>query len=423
MSDSVAEISGRKAPESLDAVGLWLGNVSADLANAYETQTEAMELLHDTMTRNLSKGFATIDGTPLSDPEFAGFSPSFGMGGPDSGAGEGKHVFERFEERSQRLMALSQDLQALHALLSCAPLTSPVDYYNLTSKFGNRKDPFTKRPAWHAGIDLAAWPGTRVRATASGVVTFAGRKGGFGRLVIVNHGCGIETAYGHLRKIYVKKGDSVAHRDSLGEVGSTGRSTGPHVHYEVRIKGKVDLSIYRSRTLCLQRTRTSQSQTRSDNRSQAMKSPNDTFAVLAPNLVVSGNLVSEGNIHVDGTVEGDVQTGHLTIGSSGVVKGRVFGREVKISGRVSGSITACELILEETAIIECDIHYQSLSVARGARINGNCKFSESELDITALSGKKPAAKAESGLAFGDATMEATATQKPSASRAKATSST
>ena len=65
-----------------------------------------------------------------------------------------------------------------------------------------------------------------------------------------------------------------------------------------------------------------------------MKSPNETFAVLAPNLVVSGNLVSEGNIHVDGTVEGDVQTVHLTIGASGVVKGRVFGREVKISGRV-----------------------------------------------------------------------------------------
>ena len=70
-----------------------------------------------------------------------------------------------------------------------------------------------------------------------------------------------------------------------------------------------------------------------------MKSPNDTFAVLAPNLVVTGNLVSEGNIHVDGTVEGDVQTGHLTIGSSGVIKGRFWAR-VKISGRVSGSITA-----------------------------------------------------------------------------------
>ena len=85
---------------------------------------------------------------------------------------------------------------------------------------------------------MGAWPGTRVRATAPGVVTFAGRKGGYGRFVVVDHGCGIETAYGHLKKIYVKKGDNLEHRDALGEVGSTGRSTGPHVHYEVRIKGK-----------------------------------------------------------------------------------------------------------------------------------------------------------------------------------------
>lgn len=142
-----------------------------------------------------------------------------------------------------------------------------------------------------------------------------------------------------------------------------------------------------------------------------MKSPNETFAVLAPNLVVSGNLVSEGNIHVDGTVEGDVQTVHLTIGASGVVKGRVFGREVKISGRVVGSITACELVLEESAVVEGDIHYQSLSVARGARMNGNCQFSETDLDITALSGKRPATKTEGALAFGDAAMEATSAAK------------
>tara|TARA_B100001093_G_scaffold368252_1_gene353195 strand:+ start:8206 stop:8661 length:456 start_codon:yes stop_codon:yes gene_type:complete len=142
-----------------------------------------------------------------------------------------------------------------------------------------------------------------------------------------------------------------------------------------------------------------------------MTSPNETFAVLAPNLVVSGNLVSEGNIHVDGTVEGDVQTVHLTIGSSGVVKGRVFGREVKISGRVIGSITACELELEESAVIEGDIHYQSLSVARGARMNGNCQYSKGDLDIMVLSGKKPEKKAEDTLAFGDAAMEANTTQK------------
>jgi cytoskeletal protein CcmA (bactofilin family) len=148
-----------------------------------------------------------------------------------------------------------------------------------------------------------------------------------------------------------------------------------------------------------------------------MKSPNETFAVLAPNLVVSGNLVSEGNIHVDGTVEGDVQTVHLTIGSSGVIKGRVFGREVKISGRVVGSITACELVLEESAVIEGDINYQSLTVARGAKMNGNCQFSKTDLDITALSGKRPQAKTDDSLAFGDAAMQATSASK-TATRAK-----
>ena len=104
MSESVAEISGRKAPESLDTVGSWLSNVAADLSNAYETQTEAMEVLHDTMTQTLSKGFATIDGTPLAAQEFAGFSPSFGTGGPIRGTSEEEHVFEKFQDRSDRLM-------------------------------------------------------------------------------------------------------------------------------------------------------------------------------------------------------------------------------------------------------------------------------------------------------------------------------
>lgn len=238
MSKSVAEISGHLPPESVDTVGSWLTDVEGDLTEAYETQSTAMEVLHDRMTAALSEGFATIDGTPLADPEFAGFSPSFGAGGPNLKSSSGDHVFERFEDRVNRLMTLSQDWRALQSLLACAPLTPPVDYYNLTSAFGNRKDPFTKKPDWHEGVDLGAWPGTRVRATASGVVTYAGRKGGYGRFVLVDHGCGIETAYGHLKSIDVKKGDTVDHRDILGKVGSSGRSTGPHVHYEVRIQGK-----------------------------------------------------------------------------------------------------------------------------------------------------------------------------------------
>ena len=143
-----------------------------------------------------------------------------------------------------------------------------------------------------------------------------------------------------------------------------------------------------------------------------MKSPNDTFAVLAPNLVVSGNLMSEGNIHVDGTVEGDVQTVHLTIGSTGNVKGRVYGKEVKVSGRVQGSITACELILEETAVIEGDVHYQSLSVSRGARVNGQCQYSEAELNITALSGPKSGKATEEVLTFGETDKSAQVKSEP-----------
>ena len=238
MSESVAEISGHRPPESVETVGAWLTDVAGDLTEAYETQSRAMEVLHDSMTAALSKGFATIDGTPLADPEFAGFSPSFGTGGPSLEMASDHHVFERFQDRSDRLMTLSQDWKVLQSLLACAPLAPPVDYYNLTSDFGNRKDPFTKKPDWHEGVDLGAWPGTLVRATAPGVVTYAGHKGGYGRFVLVDHGCGIETAYAHLKSIDVKKGDTVDYRDTLGKVGSTGRSTGPHVHYEVRIKGK-----------------------------------------------------------------------------------------------------------------------------------------------------------------------------------------
>ena len=239
MSESVSEISGHSPPVSVQDAGPWLTNVAGDLSMAYETQSDAMELLHDAMTQALQAGFATIEETSLADPEFAGLAPSFGTGGPSNPDLSAKeHVFERFADRSKRLMKLSKDWQQLQQLLECAPLAPPVDYYNLTSKYGNRKDPFTKKPAWHQGVDLGAWPGSRVRATAPGVVTYSGNKGGYGRFILIDHGCGIETAYGHLKKTHVKKGQVLKYRDTIGEVGSTGRSTGPHVHYEIRIKGK-----------------------------------------------------------------------------------------------------------------------------------------------------------------------------------------
>ena len=101
-----------------------------------------------------------------------------------------------------------------------------------------RKDPFTGRPAFHSGVDLAVATGTRIYPFKSGEVVFSGRKGGYGNVVIVRHADGTETRYGHNSKNLVTVGQRVGTHTPLGEVGSTGRSTGPHLHFEVRRHGR-----------------------------------------------------------------------------------------------------------------------------------------------------------------------------------------
>lgn len=127
---------------------------------------------------------------------------------------------------------------ALRSLLQRTPLISPVDFYHRASGFGLRRDPFSKKKAMHYGVDLAGWAGAPVWASAPGKIVFAGRKGRYGKMVEIDHGYGIRTRYGHLRKVLVQRGEEVGHRHKIGLLGSTGRSTGPHVHYEVRFDGK-----------------------------------------------------------------------------------------------------------------------------------------------------------------------------------------
>ena len=115
------------------------------------------------------------------------------------------------------------------------PFTTPVAgaAFDRSSGFGPRIDPFTGRYAFHPGIDFAGPWGAVVTATAPGVVTFAGSDGGYGNMVEVDHGFGLHTRYGHLSRIMVAPGTKVAKGTVIGRLGSTGRSTGPHVHYEV----------------------------------------------------------------------------------------------------------------------------------------------------------------------------------------------
>jgi murein DD-endopeptidase MepM/ murein hydrolase activator NlpD len=127
---------------------------------------------------------------------------------------------------------------ALRKVLGIMPLMAPLDFYHLASKYGLRRDPFSKKRAMHYGVDLAGWTNASVYSTAPGKVVFAGRKGRYGKLIEIDHGFGLRTRYAHLRKISVKTGQQIVHRQKIGVLGSSGRSTGPHVHYEIRFEGK-----------------------------------------------------------------------------------------------------------------------------------------------------------------------------------------
>jgi murein DD-endopeptidase MepM/ murein hydrolase activator NlpD len=121
--------------------------------------------------------------------------------------------------------------------LKALPLVAPLPHYQLESRFGVRHDPFNHRASMHTGLDFSAPFKSPVYNTAPGTVIFAGAKGEYGRVVDIDHGSGIVTRYAHLHRIMVVKGQHLAGREQIGQLGSSGRSTGPHVHYEVQVNG------------------------------------------------------------------------------------------------------------------------------------------------------------------------------------------
>ena len=139
-------------------------------------------------------------------------------------------------EVEKEAASLAAYLQNQEALLASVPSRAPARGY-VSSLFGMRIDPFTGLPTLHAGIDYSANIGARVSCTADGVVIFAGPDGAYGKHVKVDHGNGIVSQYAHLSRLDVKVGDKVKRGQVVGAVGNTGRSTGPHLHYEIRVKG------------------------------------------------------------------------------------------------------------------------------------------------------------------------------------------
>lgn len=136
--------------------------------------------------------------------------------------------------KEQNIIHLWESLSHRQSLLRAIPSIKPTRGWE-TSKFGYRKSPFTGRPAMHNGLDLAAPPGTPIYAAADGVIAYAGYDAGYGKLISLDHGYGTVTRYGHVSKIYVSVGQKIRRGEVIGAVGNTGRSTGPHLHYEVRV--------------------------------------------------------------------------------------------------------------------------------------------------------------------------------------------
>lgn len=151
------------------------------------------------------------------------------IGGPYVPAGD-----MAFEDLTDDLESALDRLDLLKKKARRLPVSNPVPGAKVSSSFGRRVDPFHRKSAFHAGIDFRARTGTPVLATGSGKVVKAGRNGGYGLMVEIEHGYGITTRYAHLSKILVKAGDRVSNNQRIGRVGSTGRSTGPHLHYEIR---------------------------------------------------------------------------------------------------------------------------------------------------------------------------------------------
>ncbi len=223
-----------------------LRDIQSSLDRSELLQVASLDVLREASQREtlrLVRAIKRLGVKPPAAPPlspFAAITASTATGGPFIPANS-----FAFVERVASLDDSLEHIRRIRKSTATLPLGKPIAGAQTTSRFGRRMDPFLKRPAFHAGIDFRAKRGTPVRATAAGKVTYAGRNGGYGRMVEISHAHGLKTRYAHLSRISVRKGMMVDAETVIGRVGSTGRSTGPHLHYETLRGGKaVDPSIY-----------------------------------------------------------------------------------------------------------------------------------------------------------------------------------
>ena len=236
----------------------------ADLAVEAERRLQSMTLLlaelQSRVTRLDAVGINLTQSAGLEPGEF-NFNAPPALGGPlmtsqddareliPALEGELFALSTALDDREVQLDILSELIQGEQVKSDATPAGRPILSGWLSSRYGSRIDPFSGKKAWHEGIDFAGREGAQIVAVASGVVSWSGERAGYGKMVEVAHGDGVITRYGHNQENRVKVGDMVRRGDVVALMGSSGRSTGPHVHFEVHKNGRpVDPASYLHRT-------------------------------------------------------------------------------------------------------------------------------------------------------------------------------
>lgn len=218
--------------ETMDALAMRLGNLQAHVIR--------VDALGDRLTKmaNLESGEFDFSALPAQGgPESQNHSETPSIDLPEFTVALNT-LSSQLDDRAQQLGLLETMMMSRSLQEEVVPAGRPIGKGWLSSYYGMRTDPFTGRKEHHGGIDFAGKKGSDVVAVAAGVITWASRRYGYGNLVEVNHGNGYATRYGHNDGIVVKVGDTIKKGQVISKMGSTGRSTGPHVHFEVLKDGK-----------------------------------------------------------------------------------------------------------------------------------------------------------------------------------------
>ena len=232
----------------LDSQKAELAQVRANVRQQVDALTLRLGQMQGRLLRLDALGQRFVETGVVASDEFD-FSQPAAVGGPEEGLSSDSftapELTSMIDSLAQRIEDREHQLRMLDIVSSQKKLEDeryvegrPITWGWLSSKYGYRSDPFTGKRTWHDGVDLAGREGSDIISVAAGVVTFAGERYGYGNLVEVDHGDGLVTRYAHAKSVKSKVGDVVQKGEILAAMGSTGRSTGPHVHFEVLQNGK-----------------------------------------------------------------------------------------------------------------------------------------------------------------------------------------